>query len=142
MVTVGPLDRYGHHVYAVTAWQVKWRYPYVRDKSGCRTGPVKTSVTVTMQLPNWIPVRTDLEQEWNRFSRALREHENGHRDNGLDTASAIAEALAALRPRSSCEQLEVAADAEGARLIQAGRKRDEEYDWKTNHGVTQGARLR
>jgi predicted secreted Zn-dependent protease len=142
MVTLGPPAGDGRRFAANTRWTVRWTYPYARSARGCTTGPVRTHVTVKIVLPHWVPVRPPLEAEWLRFSRALRSHEDGHRDIGVDAAREIAAALARLEPQSSCDALEKVADSLGERLLQEARNRDKLYDRETNHGQTQGARMR
>jgi len=142
MVTLGPPDGDGRRFAANTRWTVRWTYPYARSARGCTTGPVRTDVTVKIVLPHWIPVRPQLETEWVRFSRALRHHEDGHREIGVEAAREIAAALVRLEPQPTCEALETAADSLGERLLQEARNRDKRYDRETNHGQTQGARMR
>jgi predicted secreted Zn-dependent protease len=142
MITLGPAVDDGRRFAANTRWNVRWTYPYARNAHGCTTGPVRADVTVKIVLPHWIPVRTGLEAEWKRFSRALLEHEQGHRDIGVEAAREIAAALARIDAQPTCEALEELADSTGELLLQEARRRDKRYDRKTNHGESQGARMR
>jgi predicted secreted Zn-dependent protease len=75
-------------------------------------------------------------------SRALRKHEEGHRDTGVAAARKIAEGIAVLSPSVSCEALEWRANEEGERLVREAVERDREYDRETRHGRSLGAQLR
>lgn len=142
MKQLGPVDKEDKHWNGYTDWHVDWSYSYVTTDQGCTTGPVKTKVDITMRLPQWDNPTENLRNEWQRYSNALRGHENGHKDIAIQAAQHIASELANLPPSSSCEELEKVADAEGNKMLDETRDQQKDYDATTNHGATQGARLK
>ena len=143
LARLGPKTAEGSF-HAFTSWYVKWNYDYERSSGGCRLGPVRTTVTVNYRLPKWSRPRApnEIAQKWDAYSIALRAHEDGHRDIGVETGRAVARALAALPRQSTCELIETLADTTGERILQQARVREAAYDRDTGHGATQGARFR
>lgn len=135
----------GLRMAAGTSWYVEWTYPYSKAFGVCGTGPITTTITITTRLPKWNPppdVSNEMIARWNAYLAALQLHEKGHRDIGVQAARAVAKQLATLAPQRSCEQMEQVADVEAERVIAEARSVELRYDQSTNHGATQGARLR
>lgn len=131
--------------HALTKWFVKWRYDYDRRDGTCGIGPVKVTVTVDVQLPKWsrpAGASSRLVAKWDAYATALRTHENGHKEIGIEAARSVAKALAAVPRQTSCEQLESVADAAGERILEITRVTERDYDQRTRHGATQGALFR
>jgi predicted secreted Zn-dependent protease len=127
---------------AYTAWYVNWRFPFQQSDEGCSTGPVTTTVRVTITLPRWRGYQDEhvpLMKRWRRYLDALKEHESGHRDTGFRAASEITEQLEALPPRPTCAESEAAANAAAVKVLERFRAVDADYDAETRHGATQGA---
>jgi predicted secreted Zn-dependent protease len=139
--TRGPQDTDGVRHDAYTSWQVTWRFPFAQSEEGCSTGPVSTSVRVTITVPRWAGPIDDapLTGKWRRYLEALETHESGHRETGFRAATDITEELAALPPKPTCEEAELIANAAAATVLERYRGVDTEYDAETRHGVTQGA---
>jgi predicted secreted Zn-dependent protease len=92
-------------------------------------------------MPSWEPpaeADAELVADWGRYVEALRRHERRHEENGVGRAVEIRDTLLALGPRSTCADLEVAADAAGEEILEAGRAWDRRYDDDTDHGATEG----
>jgi len=68
---------------------------------------------------------------------ALRLHEDGHRDHGLQAAQTILEVLQSFH--ASCETFEADANQAALNIIQHYAQQDRDYDARTQHGRTQGA---
>jgi predicted secreted Zn-dependent protease len=139
--SAGPSDETGHHD-AMTRWFVRWSYPFERGTDRCATGPVSVSVTVRMQMPNWAPppnAPADLSQSWDHYLKALRHHEDGHKNHGLLAARDVLEKLKRLGAEDDCQAMNVAANAAANRILDEYRVKDRSYDERTRHGATQGA---
>lgn len=140
----GPAGADGRRFHGYTEWAVRWRYRYRPGRTGCAVTALETDLTVTMQLPRWLS-RADASpaaiREWDRYSAALRAHEDGHAEIGASAAEAIRQSLSALRSASSCEALAKELDDRGMAIIEEHQAREREYDASTRHGATQGARL-
>jgi predicted secreted Zn-dependent protease len=68
----------------------------------------------------------------------LRYHEDGHKENGLKAANAMARRFRALPPRANCAELEADIGKTADRLLKEYKDIDVAYDHATNHGESQG----
>jgi predicted secreted Zn-dependent protease len=141
ITALGPRDNFGTWG-ASTRWNVDWSYPYAVGPAGCSAGPVVVQLGVTVTLPRWntpgqAPGR--LVANWQRFSAAVLDHENGHRDIALQGASELAQALAALPTAATCADFERTARATGEAVVAQYNRQQIFYDQVTHHGATQGA---
>ncbi|MBU1670712.1 MAG: DUF922 domain-containing Zn-dependent protease [Actinobacteria bacterium] len=130
--------------WAYTHWYVDYEYPGEKTAAGYRTGPVAVAADVTVILPRWNPppgASPELVSRWERMVRAVRTHEEGHRDIGFSTGQRLLEALEALPPHSSRDALDLAAGNAAGAIIGEGQARDASYDAETDHGESQGATL-
>lgn len=126
-----------------TEWQVEWQFRSASSGSECRVTDVTTRVAVNYSLPRWrAPAAAggDTRERWARYERALRAHEDGHRNIGVRVASEIDNTLRAMRA-GDCRELDALANAAAYRLLDHARQREREYDQSTNYGATQGARF-
>ena len=125
-----------------TSWYVKWRYEYYTSDDYCSLTNVDVSVDVEYTLPRWsvkLLGNMDLRIKWIRYSDALKKHEDGHRDFGIGAARDIEEALLSIGSRPRCDTLGADANAIAYRILDDFRRKETEYDRKTEHGRTQGA---
>jgi len=136
-----PSDKSRRHD-AMTHWYVRWSYPFDRGTDRCATGPIKVSVTVRTQMPEWAAppdAPADLSQSWNQYLKSLRHHEDGHKNHGLLAARDVLEKLKRLDAKDTCDAMNIAANAAGNRILDEYREKDRAYDQRTRHGATQGA---
>lgn len=141
---LGPLDPWNERHDAQTDWFVSWSYPYADQADGCGTGPVTVEVNVTFTYPWWEPPATaapDLVAHWEAYGEALRTHEDGHQQIGLETAWAVQQALNEVPPQATCAELDQLVDATGQQILDEFRQIEIDYDRETDHGATQGARF-
>jgi len=125
-----------------TSWYVKWRYEYYYKNGYCSLEAVDVSVDVEYTLPRWVLKPLGNQKtwiNWNRYSDALKKHEDGHRDFGIEAARKIEAALLSIGSRPRCDTLGDDANAIAYRILDDFRKKEVEYDRKTGHGRTQGA---
>lgn len=140
----GPLGAGGRRFDAHTRWNIGWRYKYREDGGTCRIASVTTDVRLTMILPEWGGERAAPERvrkRWREFIAALTAHENGHRTNGIDAAREIDRSISALPAQVGCSAVGNTANALGNQIIRKYNERDLDYDRRTDHGRTQGARF-
>lgn len=141
----GPSGADGRRFHGYTRWAVSWRYQLQPSRDACTVALLETDLRVTMQLPRWhqpegLPATA--AREWDRYSAALRAHEDGHADIGAAVADAIGRELAAMRNTSGCPALAQEIDRRGMEILEDHRARELQYDATTGHGASQGARLR
>ena len=135
-------DRVGESAFAITTWDMTWSYGYNERSGSCSIQDLVVQIRISVLMPFWEPppgTDAGLIARWNGYIDALRRHERGHEQNGLDRAKEVRDAMLALPPRSTCTALERTADAAGAAVIDAGNDWDRTYDDDTDHGATQGA---
>lgn len=141
----GPTDSHEHrHFDAVTRWRVRWQYTYKPSAAGCEIGTVSTAVDVTYSFPRLLAnsaAPTDVRHAFAHYLERLLVHEKGHAQNGIDIAKRIENGISALHAAPSCDSLSAAANGLGRSLITEANRLDIDYDTRTEHGRTQGARF-
>ncbi|EJE54683.1 putative secreted Zn-dependent protease [Acidovorax sp. CF316] len=132
----------GRRFHGYTRWHVRWSYRWWREASGrCAITEVTTRLSTEVQLPELHNASPQQQAAFDRYLRALAQHEQGHAQFGRDAAQAIDQGIARLPAAADCATLEREADALGRRLLQEHVEREKQYDRGTGHGATQGARL-
>lgn len=127
---LGPKLGTGAHS-AVTVWSIRWEWP---DSPTCQPVELKTSVQVT--FPLWRPpggAPSSSVGNWQRFVRALAEHEAQHVANANEAITALQTQMLS----ATCADI----SAIGNAVLTALRERDRALDEATQHGAAQGATL-
>lgn len=138
---LGPLDDTGRHD-AYTKYYVRWFYDYDRAETTCRVKNVRATVEVTYTFPNWPGETPELRERWQRYLEALRTHEKGHTQNGIDAARFLVTGIRELPPAGDCDTAGARANQKANEELELARARDAEYDEETQHGARQGATFR
>ncbi|MCU0762034.1 MAG: DUF922 domain-containing Zn-dependent protease [Hydrogenophaga sp.] len=142
ITAASPVRHQGRTFHGYTRWNVKWQFWWMEFPGGqCRIDRTVTQVDAVITLPELRGAPTEAQQVFDRFVTALREHEMGHYQFGLDAAHRIDQAIAALPPQPSCTALQAAANQLGRRLLDEAIRAEIAYDRDTQHGRTQGAWL-
>lgn len=131
------------HEYAADAsYSLNWSYAFRADETGqCRVVAAQVGVRSAMLLPFREVTgdeTTGLLTNWQSFSSALRNHENGHAALTEQYASRLLTQLQSYPPDdcyTMSSRVEAIAESVAAQLSSAQRQ----YDASTNHGATQGA---
>ncbi len=137
MLAKGPKLR-GWPLYALTEFEVRWRLSEVRARGSCRP-TASVQLTVRMLLPRWHPtdnIPSGLHEDWQRFEAALRTHEAGHRDLGVQAAREIGRSLRS-GAHLQCGTA-LAADRSAHSIVNRYGELNTRYDEDTAHGQTQG----
>jgi len=135
----------GARVWGVCTWKVTWSYATGGAPGKCVLTRLSVKLDAVIDLPRWTNRGAGppaLQAEWDRFIVALRQHEDGHKDNGVRAANDLANRLRALPPEKDCAVLDAKVRALGERVIDQHRLADQAYDRSTGHGATQGATLK
>ena len=136
----GDLDR----MVGLTTWHIEWQFKVTPTANGCRCSSFTTRTAITNTLPRWLPPTNappELKTAWAHFATALARHEDGHSRLALSAVAEMHRQVKELTEDSDCEALTMTLNALARRTLQEFRKRDQDYDRATNHGVTQGASL-
>ncbi|PZV06666.1 MAG: hypothetical protein DCF22_23325 [Leptolyngbya sp.] len=143
MNQVGVLDpRSNRRFDGYTSWQIRWQYRYITSDNACRIHKATVKTNITMTLPRWNPPRNASRKviyRWQTYSKALKTHEDGHKQNGINAGNEVLQTLQSLPGYTSCDQLGKTANTLGDHLIQKHTQWDIAYDKATGHGVSQGA---
>jgi predicted secreted Zn-dependent protease len=127
---------------AFTSWNVSWTFERRLGRKGCTLQSVRTVVKVTQRFPKWKDrsyAPPDLRDRWNAYMKALKEHEDGHKDLAVRAAGEIEAFLVDLPPSPSCEDLIIRANASAMKILEKYKNLEEAYDEATGFGETQGA---
>jgi len=130
---------------ARTKWAVNCRFGLKQVAGGCRLHNVTTSATVTFIMPRWKNAAKgspELRERWQSYTKALQNHEDGHRDFAVKAAQEIETVLSGLRPMRSCSEMDRTANSTASDILNSCKKKEEYYDIYTLHGMTQGASFR
>jgi predicted secreted Zn-dependent protease len=125
-----------------TRWNVRWRFRYAPEAGTCRVTEVRVEYTSTIVMPRWRPppnASPMLRRDWDDFVRALRTHEEGHRNIGADAARQVMRRVGSVTA-PSCELIGERANGVGRQTLEEYRVVQRQYDEETGHGRTQGAR--
>lgn len=141
----GPLEATtGQHFDAYTKWFVAWKYTYKNVAQGCTIDRVSTTVEVIFIFPRLkagTAMPATLKEAFTGYLDKLLLHEKGHAQNGIQIAGRIEDGIRSLPPQPNCAALGRVANALGNTLLREGGRMDVDYDVRTNHGATQGARF-
>jgi predicted secreted Zn-dependent protease len=122
-------------------WLVRWSFDYDRSSGQCRLSNVRATVEVTYADLHWASETPDVAPRWHDFVSALKTHQHGHAQNGIDAAKFIIAALEAVPPQGDCDAAGTLANAAANHELDLAHVRDHAYDEETNHGQAQGAIL-
>ncbi|HTQ77444.1 MAG TPA: DUF922 domain-containing protein [Burkholderiales bacterium] len=132
----------GHPGYAT--WYLSYEFKTKRVAGGCVVDDLSTKLDLKVVMPRWkkpVNAAPGLETSWSRYLAALKVHEDGHLQIGRDFEASFRRFAKALKA-PKCSEIEPVLRTRFNLLQQQARKRDEEYDEKTERGVKQGAVLR
>ena len=131
----------GYHGFA--SWRVNYRYDFAREGNLCRITSIRFTLDGEIMLPRWrpsTPPDAELVRRWERYLAALQRHEQGHVQHGEELVVTARQRILA-NGAQACEALEARTQGSFARVLEAMQGRDREYDERTGHGATQGARF-
>ena len=126
-------DRY----HANTAWSVTWKMRWNVKSFSCDVVDVTSQVNIKVTLPRWVGLEDldpEVREEWERYDKALAEHENGHRDLAVEAGKKIEEEIRKMGSRENCSVLKRDANRIGRRIVSAYERLSESYDRETDHG--------
>jgi len=124
-----------------TDWYIDWRYHSARGPYGCQLIDSRTRVHVVHTLPALSEHVTDKQtiQVFNKFNKALIQHEKNHGKNGLSGAREMDKIFNQIQPQPDCRALARMIDSIGKSTVQKYARKDDEYDRLTNNGESEGA---
>jgi predicted secreted Zn-dependent protease len=144
LTRLGPVGDTGIPGDAYTEYRVAWRFSMRMNDGVCRADHVVVDLDVTMQLPRWDPpagVSPQLIDTWKRFSKVLREHEDGHHRLAIAAAKEVRRRLEARIRAPGCERLKAKLNERANEVLREYRERQHQYDLDTDYGRARGTPL-
>jgi len=135
-------DTEGHRFYGNTHWELRWNFRVESDGGDCSISSVDVDLDVRTTLPRWNPpplAHRDLVNRWNRFSKALKTHEDGHRTIAIEAAREIANRIGKTAPTRDCDRMKQTIGNLADRIMRDYKLKERRYDESTDHGRRQGA---
>lgn len=120
-------------------WNVAYQYESKANAQGCMISSLNVKVKSSILMPNWIEEKnaTPADQAaWRTLYGNLKRHEDGHIQHGREFGLLLKERLLGMGT-VPCAELQIRAQTEYQRLAENLRRRDEEYDRRTEHGLRQ-----
>jgi predicted secreted Zn-dependent protease len=127
-----------------TDWNVRWTYRYRNVGQDCAIARVAVTVTVTIKLPRLKPdagTPPGVTRSFTDYVQKLSAHEEGHAEIAIETARRIEKAILDTQPQPTCDAIGRTANAHGQSLIKEANRKNIDYDERTDHGRSQGARF-
>ena|SRR5688572_2323957 len=128
-----------------TVWNVTWRFSTLPVANGCRLSTFTTSTTISITLPRWVaPTNASdtVKADWQRYIHVLGQHEYRHAQFGLAAAGEIQRRIKEVGDEPNCDNLRQRVQALCQSIVQTHKQLDDAYDARTQHGATEGVRLR
>jgi len=136
-----PIKENGKTFKGHTEWNVNWNYWWQTENGKCKINKVKTEVAIKYTMPKLASPgkNKDIEKKFNTYYSALLLHEKGHKESAVLAADEIENILLNLPEKFVCDELGILANKKAKNIIRKFNKKDIVYDYKTDHGRTQGA---
>ena len=134
---VGPVGETGLRGDGYTEYRIAWRFSMRSGNDECRAHDVQVDLDVRMLLPRWTPppgVNAGLLRNWERFSEVLREHEDGHHRIAVAAAKEVRRKLGGRVKAGDCRTVEARMNETANDVLQEYRRKQAEFDRKTDYG--------
>jgi predicted secreted Zn-dependent protease len=122
----------------LTTWHIDWQFDLQRTAGGCRCTSFTTRTTITNILPHWIAptnAAPEVKKAWARLFARLARHEDGHSRLALAAVAELHQRVKKLGEDTDCRGLRRKINDLAHRVIEEHRRREAEYDRRTNHGA-------
>jgi predicted secreted Zn-dependent protease len=121
----------GSKVWGQCRWWFEWDFKYRVEQGSCNVGSFSIVLHSQMQLPRWVDASgapAELRSRWEDFARRLRQHEDGHKANGVRAANDLARRIRALPAFADCDALNDAIVIASKRVTSEGGMLDAAFD--------------
>jgi len=127
--------------WAAATWtRVKYELTVREGPAGCRIESVNAAFDARIRMPRWANRRAAPEAEqraWDAWLPILRRHEEGHVRIGRAAAARVERAVWDTPGGSTCADLTARARARADAVLADLRRRQRDYDLRTDHGRKQ-----
>ena len=121
-----------------TRWTVEWKFKLAESAGGCACSSSGTATKIVTTLPRWKSppdAPAAVREQWTRYITALTQHEVGHARIALAAATEVAKSIKAAGVQPDCDALEKDLNQRANRVVEDYRRREKEYDRRTEHGT-------
>jgi len=140
----GPVDDNGIKAGALTKYRIAWEIAVSYDDESCRAEDVNVDLDVTMLLPRWekpADASPEVVQIWDRISVVVRRHEDGHHRLAIEAAREVRRKLAKPSRAATCDALKAVLDDTANAVLREYRRKQIDYDKRTDYGRDQASGL-
>jgi len=137
-----PIRHNGAVFHGYTSWRTSWSFRWWEEADGrCRITGNHTQLSASITLPRLIADDPAIRQRFERYVKALTNHEMAHVGIARQYAQKIDRAILGLPTMRSCRQLEQRANSLARELLEEASAAEREMDQRTRHGASEGASL-
>jgi len=130
---------------ARTDWKLGWKYKYSKNsKNLYKLSSHSIQVTATIHFPEWADMKTGNPQTqrlWLVYIHNLKRHEMGHVELAQRAGKVLNDRLGQLGTFNSRLEIEEAIKKKAEEITRIHQALHEDYDSRTNHGKSEGARF-
>ena len=142
----GPINtNTGKRFDARTDWKLGWKYKYDKNsKNQFKLSSHSIQITATIHFPEWANMKTGNPQTrrlWLIYIHNLKRHEMGHVELAQRAGKALSDRLSQLGTFDSRLEIEEAVKKKAEEVTRIHQALHEDYDRRTNHGKSEGARF-
>ncbi|MGE0034038.1 MAG: DUF922 domain-containing protein [Xanthobacteraceae bacterium] len=141
---LGPTHtRDGKRYDSLTYANISWRFTF-RGLPNCAITGTSVKADILMRFPRLqagAEAPAALQRAFAAYADKLMQHQNGHVQRIVETARQIEIGIGGLPPIQDCKGLEKSANRLGNNLMKELRRWRRDYDDRTLHGRTQGAKF-
>ena len=116
-------------------WKQSWTS--VSDGSHWTIKTANVSESVTINMPSWTgydAASTCMKRSWDAMYESLLSHEHKHVDLAKKMPERLKNAIKAVQPQPTEDELNVAARTAAQTLIDENKTKQDDFDTKTSHG--------
>ncbi|NEQ24384.1 MAG: DUF922 domain-containing Zn-dependent protease [Microcoleus sp. SIO2G3] len=138
----GPLWSNGYRYEAMHTWKLNRSFAVSQMGDRCILTTPHIAVETEITMPRWEPpaqASGQLVANWQHYTKALKQHEDGHRQISIDAGAQVLDRLQALPSYTTCAELRTQAKAVVAEVLEQTDRQQRDYDDKTENGLVQGA---
>lgn len=141
----GPLNPdTGKRFDARTDWNLNWDYQYTRRAGIYRLSDYTVRVTAKIHFPKWADIDRGhpfARRLWVVYLNNLKRHEEGHVELAKRAGQTLHTRLSQLGTFKSKIEIEEAIKQKAREIVTIHKALHQDYDRRTNHGKSQGARF-
>lgn len=128
----------------ITEWDLSWKYQSSRRGKVWIVTSRSVILNIKVSVPKWVDMDKAsplTQRQWKIYQSNLVRHEQGHVNIAMRAAMAIDNYIGTYGGASSLDQMQANIERNTKLILERFRKYDVNYDKRTRHGATQGAKF-